>query len=121
MKRIYLAVIILVTACATTWAQSNAVNRDMKKNQMHLILKSNDIRSYNTENISEVNFSDNGNIDIDGDVYSGNINELTFSKALEDGKSGLFANSVGKVEIITAKGWKESAYVTWKLFDGATS
>lgn len=121
MKRIYGIVMLLMAVCVNTWAQSKAVNRDMNKNQMHLILKGNDIRSYDTDNISEVNFSDNGNIDIDGDVYSGNMSELTFSKALEDGKSGLFANSAGKVEIIDAKGWKESAYVTWKLFDGATS
>lgn len=121
MKRIYGVVMLLMAVCVNTWAQNKDVNRDMNKNQMHLILKGNDIRSYNTDNISAVDFSDNGNIDIDGDVYSGNVNELTFSKALEDGKSGFFANSVGKVEIIDAKGWKESAYVTWKLFDGATS
>lgn len=119
MRRIYLAVTLLVTACTTTLAQS--VNRDMNKNQMHIMLKGNDIKTYNTESVSEVNISDNGDVTVGSDVYSGNVNNISFSKALEDAKDGTISNEANKVEIITVKGWKECAYVTWKPFSGATS
>jgi len=121
VKRLFCTTMLIVAISTAICAQNKYVNRDMKKNQMHLILKGNDIRSYNTDNISAIDFSDNGSVNVDGDIYSGNVGELSFSKALEDSKSGLFTNSADKVEIITAKGWKESAYVTWKLFDGAAS
>ncbi len=119
MKRIYLAVTIIVATCATTWAQS--VNRDMNKNQMHITLNTNDIKTYNTENISEVNISTNGDVTVGSDVYSGNVSNISFTKALKDADGGTVSNEANKVEIITARGWKECAYVTWKPFSGATS
>ena len=100
VKRLFCTTMLIVAISTAICAQNKYVNRDMKKNQMHLILKGNDIRSYNTDNISAIDFSDNGSVNVDGDIYSGNVGELSFSKALEDSKSGLFTNSADKVETL---------------------
>ena len=96
------------------------------KNQAVLTLNDGLTKFYNTDDLVSIDFDEaEGNIDVVGagwnDTYTKQVANLVFTKAVEAGEQGDFTNAQGKVEIIESKGWLESAYVTFNLFNGATS
>lgn len=96
------------------------------KNQAVLTLNDGLTKFYNTDDLVSIDFDEAaGNIDVVGtgwnDTYTKQVANLVFTKAVEAGEQGDFTNAQGKVEIIESKGWLESAYVTFNLFNGATS
>ena len=96
------------------------------KNQAVLTLNDGLTKFYNTDDLVSIDFDEAaGNIDVVGagwnDTYTKQVANLVFTKAVEAGEQGDFNNAQGKVEIIESKGWLESAYVTFNLFNGATS
>lgn len=96
------------------------------KNQAVLTLNNGLTKFYNTDDLVSIDFDEaEGNIDVVGDgwndIYTKQVANLVFTKAVEAGEQGTFINAQGKVEIIDSKGWLESAYVTFNLFNGATS
>lgn len=105
---------------------SLAVSRDLKKNQMHVTLKTNDILFYNTADLQSVDIQgDNVTINgLDGttaDDLGTTVGTIGFAKATEQGGGGDIENPEGKVAINVARGWHESAYVEWAPFSGASS
>lgn len=96
------------------------------KNQTVLTLNDGLTKFYNTDDLVSIDFDEAaGNIDVVGDgwndTYTKQVANLVFTKAVEAGEQGDFTNAQGKVEIIESKGWLESAYVTFNLFNGAAS
>ena len=96
------------------------------KNQAVLTLNDGLTKFYNTDDLVSIDFDEaEGNIDVVGDgwndTYTKQVANLVFTKAVEAGEQGDFTNAQGKVEIIESKGWLESAYVTFNLFNGAAS
>lgn len=78
---------------------------------------------YNTAEVTSIDINDNlitvsqpaGN-----DTYEGTVDNISFRKATE-GNNGTYQNTDGKVRITEARGWLESAYVKFDLFEGAKS
>lgn len=96
------------------------------KNQAVLTLNDGLTKFYNTDDLVSIDFDEAaGCIDVVGtgwnDTYTKQVANLVFTKAVEAGELGDFTNAQGKVEIIESKGWLESAYVTFNLFNGTTS
>lgn len=118
MKHIIISMLAIVAAM-TASAQNNeqasdhAVARDVNTNQACLTLTNNDVKYYNTDQLSS--------IDIDGstvrvgmsnqttDVFSGNVSAITFAKKV-----------AGSLQLSRAEGWQESLYAEWPLMAGAT-
>ena len=78
-------------------------------------------RFYNTADVTSIDINDavvavnqNGVID----TYEGTVKDLIFKKATE-GNNGSVDNKEGLVRISEARGWFESAYVKFDLFEGA--
>ncbi len=94
-------------------------------------VKDGSVYYYNTASIEKVNISDdNTTVSIayknsEGTTVNDELKNVSRIKGLQataaDEGKGTFANATGKVEILDARGWRESAYITWKPFDGATS
>lgn len=53
------------------------------------------------------------------DVYTRTVSNIAFSKAAEQGGSADISNA--GVEITEARGWLETVYAKWNLYEGATS
>lgn len=108
-------------------ATYNSVPLNTAKNQMRLTLKSNDIKYYNTEDVSVAIDKAAGTVTVNpisgtwSDVYTKTVSDISFAKAEETGSEGDINNEAGHVKITEAKGWQESAYVKWEPFTGATS
>ncbi|MBR1400093.1 MAG: right-handed parallel beta-helix repeat-containing protein [Prevotella sp.] len=105
---------------------ANAVAFNPSQNQARLMLKDGSAKYYNTNSLNS--------IDIDGttvtvspssanaeDKYYGSVTGISFSKKVDSGEEGQYSNASGKVSITESKGWLESAYVKWNLFEGAES
>ncbi len=109
-----------------TPSTSNDVPMNLSKNQMRVTLTSNDIKYYNTENVSAVDI-DGNNVTVtpasgaESDNYKGNVSRIAFAKAQEDGKGGDIDNPTGAVQITESKGWLESVYAKWAAYAGAES
>lgn len=103
----------------------NATFFDATKNQMNIVTKNGNKYFYNTESIGNVDFEGDDVIIIPADVtktndvFKGSVEKLFFTKATEQEPGGEFDNPAGKVKILEAKGWLESAYIKWELFNGA--
>lgn len=82
------------------------------QNKANITLNTGDVESYNTTELQRIDIVDNGItvVPTNGDPvqYSGNIARLSFLK-----------NSAGKVQLIDAAGWFETAYVKWTNLDQA--
>ncbi len=103
-----------------------SVAQSSLQNQAVLTLSDGSKKYYNTASVSS--------IDIDGtDVtvvqsvgsytFRNKVVDIAFSKGTSQSGSsdGSYTNASGKVRITEAKGWLESAYVKFDLFDGAKS
>ena len=128
---LFLLFAIGISLHAMTLTSVSSTTRNTADNQLSVTLKDGTVYYYNTQNIQSVNISDdNTTVEIilhnsDGITEKETLQGVSRIKALrkastDEGK-GTYTNSTGKVEIIDARGWRESAYVTWKPFDGATS
>jgi len=83
----------------------NDVIQDATKNQVQLKLTDGSSKFYNTAEVQELTF-DNGTITAGQDQYNNNVAGIAFAKAI-----------TAKVNITEAKGWLESAYVKFDLYD----
>ena len=83
----------------------NDVIQDATKNQVQLKLSDGTSKYYNTADIHEMTF-DNGVITAGQDQYNNNVATIAFAKAIKS-----------QVNITEAKGWLESAYVKFDLYD----
>ena len=83
----------------------NDVIQDATKNQVQLKLTDGSSKFYNTAKVQELTF-DNGVITAGQDQYNNNVASIAFAKAI-----------TAKVNITEAKGWLESAYVKFDLYD----
>ena len=83
----------------------NDVIQDANKNQVQLKLSDGTSKYYNTDDIHEMTF-DNGVITARQDQYNNNVAGIAFAKAIKS-----------QVNITEAKGWLESAYVKFDLYD----
>ena len=83
----------------------NDVIQDATKNQVQLKLSDGSSKYYNTADIHELTF-DNGVITAGQDQYNNNVAGIAFAKAIKS-----------QVNITEAKGWLESAYVKFDLYD----
>lgn len=92
-------------------------------NQAILTLSDGGKRYYNTESLSNIAI-DNSDVVISNRsgnyTFSGNVTGISFRKA-ESGQTGQATNTDDVVNITEAKGWLESAYVKFDLFEGAKS
>ena len=98
-----------------------AVPSNLKVNQAILTLKDQTSKYYNTADIDDINFTDEGvrvtPTGIDGfDLYK-NVQTISFRK----GEGGSDPVVVGELKITEAKGWLESAYVKFDKMEGAKS
>ena len=98
------------------------------KNQAVLTLTDGSKKYYNIEELASIDLDEAaGSVAVVSrgnawtDTYTAQVSDLSFAKAVEAGEQGDFSNEQGKVEIIESKGWLESAYVKFALFEGATS
>lgn len=83
----------------------NDVIQDATKNQVQLKLTNGSSKFYNTAKVQELTF-DNGVITAGQDQYNNNVAGIAFAKAIKS-----------QVNITEAKGWLESAYVKFDLYD----
>lgn len=83
----------------------NDVIQDATKNQVQLKLTDGSSKFYNTAEVQELTFN-NGVITAGQDQYNNNVASIAFAKAIKS-----------QVNITEAKGWLESAYVKFDLYD----
>ena len=117
---IFLAAASMLTAVNPLHAQ---VNVDPAAHQMGLRMRDGDMKYFNTADINSVV--------IDGDkitvnpkssaslVFDNQVGTMKFRKA-EAIDAPAITNPAGKVQLLEARGWHESAYVTWTPYEGAT-
>ena len=108
-----------------TTEEDYSTTSNLNTNQAILTLKSGNKRFYNTSSLSDITIDDSDvtvNRSNDGGSYTfnGNVVDIAFRKA-ENGQSGEVTNTDNVVNITEAKGWLESAYVKFDLFEGAKS
>ena len=115
MKRTLRTFIVALVAMMVNAQQGNTDNsvaRNQAVNQARLTLISNDVKYYNTDDLESINMADGQVVVVTKsqkqDVYNGQVAAIRFAKK-QDG-----------VRITEAKGWLESAYVKFDLFEGAT-
>ena len=101
---------------------ANDVARDASMNQACITLRGNEVKYYNTEQLSSIDFTDTQVLvktkTQAQDVFNGTVSSITFAKKVDQGQSGEIVS--GNVEITEAKGWLESLYLKWKPTAGAT-
>lgn len=109
----------------TPSATDNSTYATKANNQAELVLANGVKKYYNTADVES--------IDIDGttikvqlksgktDTFEGTIENVAIIKASDTGNKGTIVNEAGKVNLTEARGWFESAYVKFDLFDGAKS
>ena len=104
MKHITSLVTLLALMLTTSTQAQNDVKQDATKNQVQLKLSDGTSKYYNTADIQEMTF-DNGKVTAGQDQYDNNVSAISFAKAI-----------AGKVNIVEAKGWLETAYVKFGLY-----
>ena len=96
------------------------------KSQAVLTLNDQTKRYYNTADLASIDI-DGTNVKVNKGnnsyTFANKVTDISFTKGvpMEEGDEGAYTNPTGKVEISEAKGWLESAYVKFKLFERATS
>ena len=107
-------------------AEDHSGKFDVNKNQALLTLSGNVLKYYNTEELASIDINKaEGSVTVKGktgewsDLFTKSVAAIGFSKASQGGQGGDITNN--GVEITDAKGWLESAYVTWNLLSGASS
>lgn len=129
MKKYLLLFVLLMLVTSIRAVVSTS--RNVNVNQLCVILKNGTVYYYKTSDIEKVNFNDdNSQVELvvknsDGTTETETLQNVARVRGLKkmdsSEGSGTYVNASGKVEIIDARGWRESAYITWKPFDGATS
>ena len=109
-----------------TFKITHAVARNSKVNQMYVTTKSGDVKYYNTADLTSVKFEGDKAIiapksGAENDEYDASVQAISFAKKADQGESGDIDNPAGVIQITEAKGWQESAYLKWALFEGASS
>ncbi|MDE5849878.1 MAG: pectate lyase [Muribaculaceae bacterium] len=126
MKRSYTAILtmlIMVFIAQVSILAYDITSPDPKVNQMHISLSNGETKYFNTADIESVVFDGDKMTITDSHrsagpiVYDGNVASVTFRKA--QGSGPVIDNPEGKVAIREAKGWRETAYITFLPFDGA--
>jgi len=86
----------------------------------------NAVKYYNTKELEDITIdNETGTVTVKPatgdwqDVFTQNISNISFAKAVNQGGSGDIENN--GIEITEAKGWHEALFVEWKPFDGADS
>lgn len=132
MKKMVFTLALLLMSLSAAVAQTrtfkitHAVARNSKVNQMYVTTKSGDVKYYNTADLTSVKFEGDKAIiapksGSENDEYDASVQEISFTKKVEQGASGDFNNPAGVIQITEAKGWQESAYLKWASFEGASS
>ena len=102
-------------------ADDYSTTRSTTQNQAVLTLTDNTKRYYNTASVSSIDF-DGANVTVNQQAgsytFKGNVTDIAFTKADQSGQ-GTVVNPEGTVKISEAKGWLESAYVKFDIFEGA--
>lgn len=104
---------------------STYIRPDM--HQAHLYLSNGDVHYLNTDDVRQLSFDgEKVTVELQNEsatpiVYDTNISHIEFRKALDEKEEGVYTNATGKIEIIEARGWQESAYLKWNLLNGADS
>ena len=104
MKHLSLLFTLFALLGMNTQAQNDVI-QDATKNQVQLKLTDGSSKFYNTAEVQELTF-DNGVITAGQDQYNNNVAGIAFAKAIKS-----------QVNITEAKGWLESAYVKFDLYD----
>lgn len=103
---------------------NHTVARDTKASQMLVRLHSGEVKVYNTSTLQSVDVNkDRSVVTItpksgSPDVYYGTVSNISFAKG-STGEEPVITNH--GVDITTARGWLESAYVEWTPYEGAES
>ena len=103
----------------------NNVPKNLNADQMQVELTDGDIYFYNTADLNAVDVDKQSSVvtitPYNGrpDTFYGSVKNVSFAKGLDEGSDAEIINN--GVEITEARGWLESAYVKWNLYDGATS
>ena len=125
MKKVYPLLSMLL--CMTGASAGNSdVPMNLAKNQMRVTLTSNDAKYYNTESLSSVKVN-GANVTVTptngsaADQYNSNVNRIAFAKAQSDAENGDINSPIGAIQITEAKGWLETAYAKWNIYEGAAS
>ena len=105
MKHLSSLITILNFLLGMNAQAQNDVKQDATKNQVQLELTDGSSIFYNTDEDQELSFN-NGVITAGQDQYDNNVSTISFAKAI-----------TAKVNITEAKGWLESAYVKFDLYD----
>ena len=105
MKHLSSLITILTFLLGMNAQAQNDVKQDATKNQVQLELTDGSSIFYNTDEVQELSFN-NGVITAGQDQYDNNVSTISFAKAI-----------TAKVNITEAKGWLESAYVKFDLYD----
>ena len=132
MKKMVFTLALLLMSLSAAVAQTgtfkitHAVARNSKVNQMYVTTKSDDVKYYNTADLTSVKFEGDKAIiapksGSENDEYDASVQEISFAKKVEQGASGDFNNPAGVIQITEAKGWQESVYLKWAPFEGASS
>lgn len=106
----------------TPAADDYSTTSNLTKNQAILTLSDQSKKYYNTESLSDISF-DGQDVTVnlkDQETYTfkANVSEINFRKA-DNTSDATINNTTGGVQITEAKGWLESAYVKFDLFEGA--
>ena len=117
MKRLISILLMTTTVCLGLYSQTQdySVSQDGTKNQAVLTLSDNSAKYYNTADLTDISFDGNSvTVNLPGGsyTYNGNVSNIAFVKG---------TNTEGAVQITKARGWLESAFVTFNLLDGAKS
>ncbi len=107
----------------TTIVDDYSTTSNSQKNQVILTLTDNAKKFYNTESVQSIDFQDKDVIvkqAIGNYTFSNNVKDISFKKA-ETIEEGTIENAPGKINITEARGWQESAYVKFDLFESAKS
>lgn len=105
----------------TPSAADLSTSPNSSKNQAVLSLSDQTKRYYNTSDLTNISINkaavtiNQGSLNY---TFNGQVTDIAFNKA-DKGTSGDITNA--GVEITESKGWLESAYVKWNLYEGATS
>ncbi len=108
---------------ATPTVNDFSTSANGMKNQVLLATLTDGVRYYNTDDVSSIDVSGN-RVTVSqaagSYTFDGNVSSINFKKATT-GSAGTVTNAEGKVQITEARGWLESAYVKFSLFDGAAA
>lgn len=110
----------------TTGSDDHSVALSTARSQAQLTTQGNVIKYYNTADLAGISIDrEAGTVTVTPqtgdwtDVFTKSVSNISFSKASQTGESGDI--TIGGVVMTEAKGWQESVYAEWDIYEGATS